>query len=82
MNTLPKVKRLGVRDDPTDFSIIHRIYCENGQWYIKDTIGRLFRFEDVTDDGLAFYPKWGWLYTFVRPYDIALIRRATAEGCV
>ena len=66
----------------TDFSIIHKIYCENGQWYIKDTFGRLFRFEDVTDDGLAFHPRLGWLTTFVLPQDIALIRYATAEGCV
>ena len=59
-----------------DFSVIQHIYRENGTWLIKDYINRVYRFEDVTDDGEVFNPAIGWTQMFFLEKDIDVIRDA------
>ena len=43
---------------------------------IKDYINRVYRFEDVTDDGEVFNPTVGWTQMFFMEKDIGVIRDA------
>ena len=62
-----------------DFSVIQHIYKVNNQWIIEDYIGRLFKFDDITDDGIWFNPLKGWEQLFYLEKDINIIREATKE---
>jgi len=60
----------------TTFTVIQAIYKISESWYILDYIGRIYRFEDVTDDGLVFNPLKGWAQAFFLDEDLETIREA------
>jgi hypothetical protein len=59
-----------------DYRVIQQIYKEGDDWLVKDYISRVYRFEDVTDDGEVFDPATGWTQMFFLEEDIAVIREA------
>ena len=60
----------------SDFGVIQHIYKEGDDWLVKDYINRVYRFEDVTDDGEVFNPGVGWTQMFFLEKDIDVIREA------
>jgi hypothetical protein len=62
----------------TGFTVIQEIYAIADEWYIRDYIGRVYRFEDVTDDGLLFLPSKGWIQMFFLDEDQKIIRDAAS----
>ena len=62
----------------TRFTVIQEIYPVAHEWYIRDYIGRVYKFEDVTDDGLLFTPLKGWIQMFFMEEDHEIIRVAAA----
>ena len=57
-----------------NFSVIQTVYEKDGLIYLLDYIGRVYNYEDVTDDGEAFDSLEGWRQRFFLEEDIHIIR--------
>ena len=58
----------------TNFSVIQTVYEKDGLIYLLDYIGRIYNYEDVTDDGEVFDQFEGWKEWFFLEEDIHIIR--------
>ena len=62
-----------------NFSVIQKIYNQDGEWLVKDYEGYIYKFEDITDDGELFSPLKGWTQKFYLEEDILIIRYSSLK---
>jgi len=58
----------------SNFSVIQTIYEKDNEIYLLDYIGRIYNYDNVTDDGEVFDPFEGWKQWFFLDEDIHILR--------
>ena len=62
----------------TGFSVIQTVYEKDSIIYLLDYIGRIYNFDDITDNGELFDPIIGWKQWFFLEEDIQILLKNIA----